>query len=434
MSFRINKTSQTYQLKTLKKKLTGAIIQSGQPLVPPEDMNPFYDLCIGNSIIFYFVPSGGIFSEGVYVEGGISIKEQGGPTIASNKNLTNPEYGGWYTSNVLLNRYVNDAKYDITNQKWFATGLGDDNKSLICSANRPQPTTWQNIENPPFDIGECILPTFPILFGGVEKNGNTISYSQDGMTFSYPNNNPFLGGKCNTINTKFYYKYDYDPDFRMAGGYDQDRTVTIASSSDQGLNWDILSNPLDGGECRSLVYNTFLEIWIAVGYNEDRTVSIIYSKDGILFEEANSPFIEVYSVTIPYYESETQTMICCGKDIMNNDRIAYTNDGIEWILITNPLPLSIIKKVGYGAPSSIYTFLAVGYGNNGDTSQTTMMGSQNGIEWIPFNTNNIDTPSSLLQVLEQPLVKSYINDQNTTTLYDSNTAVDRLRLWMGLDT
>lgn len=421
MSFGIKKVSQTYQLKTLTKKLTGVIKEAGQPPIPPDSCNPFYGICIGNSIAFSLVG----FSS-VRVEGGESIKQDGSMTIASTRDFLLKNWK--LSSTLLLNKIVNDIKYVHTLSKWFATGLGDGGNTLIHSLNNDPPTEWQNIVNPPFTIGYSILPTSPILFSGIDTYGNTIAYSNDGINFTYSDDNPFPGGKCLNMNTKSLSYMSLAPDLRMAVGYDQFYTTTIASSNDGGVTWTSLPNPLDGGVCRDIRYNPTLGIWIAGGSNNG--ISTLYSNNGITYYSANTPLMEVYSIACS--EDSIRTLVC-GKDIVGNDKIAYSDDGINWDVVSELLPLSIIRKVIYEENK----YLAVGFGST-PYSETTLMwsfGSGTNInEWKGLNTTLVDTPSSLLNVLEIPLVRSYVNDQNTTNLYESNEAVDKLRLWMGLDT
>lgn len=422
MSFRINKTSQTYQLKTLKKKLTGAINQSGQPPMPPDSCNPFYGMGIGNSISFSYVD----FAQ-VRVQGIESTKDNGSMTIATTNTFFLRDFK--LSSTLLLNRIVNDSKYINTLEKWFATGLGDNNNTLISSIDKDPPTQWENVEDPPFTLGYSILPTNPILFSGVDTNDSTIAYSEDGINFIYSDNNPFPGGKCLNMNTKSLSYLTLDPDLRMAVGHDSNNTTTIACSNDKGITWNSVINPLDGGICNDIVYNPTLDIWIAVGNNNG--ISTIYSSDGVNYSIADTPLVEVYSVACSQYGVRT---VSCGKDVMGKPRIAYSDNGIVWKMVQKELPLNVtIRKIIYDG----IRYLAVGFGST-PYSETTLMwsfGDGERIEdWIGLNTTLIDTPSSLLEVLELPLVKSYINDQNTTQLYDSSESVDKLRLWMGLDT
>lgn len=421
MSFRINKTSQTYQLKTLTKKITGVIKESGQPPVPPDSCNPFYGIGIGNSITFSFVG----FS-GVRVEGSESTKENGSMTIATSNNFYLRDFK--LSPTLLLNRIVNDSKYSSSLAVWFATGLGDNGNTLISSVNNNPPTEWENVENPPFTIGYSILPTLPILFSGIDTDGNTIAYSEDGVNFTYSNNNPFPGGKCLNMNTKSLSYLLFDPNLRMAVGHDENYQTSIAFSNDDGVSWTTVSNPFDGGVCKDIRYNPNLQLWIAVGNNSG--ISTIYSQDGVSYNICNTPLVEAYSVACS--EQSLRTLVC-GKDVMGKDRIAYSDDGINWEIVTNSLPLHIIRKVIYEENR----YIAVGFGET-PYSQTTLMWSfvegDNIQIWYGLDTTFVDTPSSLLEVLEIPLVKSYVNDQNTTQLYDSNEALDKLRLWMGLDT
>lgn len=118
------------------------------------------------------------------------------------------------------------------------------------------------------------------------SSGPNMASSPDGLSWTGGKINPFPAdpvsgtpgeGRCVAWNGSYW----------LAGGFNWDRTVTMAKSLD-GDTWSSVTNHLDY-EVNGIASNG--EYWIAVGRNIGTPVSIIKSSDGITWTPStNNPF------------------------------------------------------------------------------------------------------------------------------------------------
>jgi len=247
---------------------------------------------------------------------------------------------------------------------WVAVGYNGDGRVSI--ATSPDGITWTARTNPLFAGGGYGIAWNGLLWVVVGNGTTTIATSPDGITWT-PRTNPL---------NSFGFGVAWNGSLWVAVGNNADSSVTIATSSN-GIIWTPSSNnPFSGGQGAGITWNG---LWVAVGNNSDNTVTIATSPDGITWTPTTK-IIDigqtVASRRVLYPPIETEKFCVAGGGGTNS--LAYSYDGLIWNGATNP----ILEVKGVAWNGNLW--VAVGANSEYTISIIT---SPDGITWTPANNN-----------------------------------------------
>jgi hypothetical protein len=206
-----------------------------------------------------------------------------------------------------------------------------------------------------------------LVAGGFNSDNSVcIASSRDGITWIPSSNNPFSGGGCLGI--------AYNGIYWVAVGYNLDFTVCIATSPD-GITWTESENPFSVGAINGIAWSG--SYWLAVGSNSDGALCIASSPDGMTWTDSvsaggNSPFSG--AMGIAYNGSQ---WVAVGLKLSTFVCIASSTDGITWTdSSNNPFFGGQGRGIAWSASQS--QWVAVGFSGDDAVSIAT---SPDGMTW-----------------------------------------------------
>jgi hypothetical protein len=267
-------------------------------------------------------------------------------------------------------------------------------------------------------LGETTpIKTTRLIAGG--NNTNNIAYSDDnGINWKLPNNQPFVStsyGRCGfdgkrviigSANKNIAYSDDFGLTWISTGFslianpfkiiYISETkkwfVVGLGSNSqnmgtsDDGINWTLLSTTTLGSRAYDIIYNG--SVYIAVGWSSTYPMST--SSDGITWE-----YNTTYTLDTTNNSDKTQKGFCLFNDGTkyifgggatlsgsSGGNVATSQDGITW---DNTQNINIPFDIRVIAYNGVDTYVAVGSKNGNIGGTNFAYWSNDGLTWNPAN-------------------------------------------------
>ena len=266
--------------------------------------------------------------------------------------------------------------------------------------------TWTTIDSNPF-LSEGTNVAYGAnrwIMVGLSSDNKTIKYSDDNGASWSNSTNAFTGNYGSGSGIGYGLDNNGTPLWVAVGG-DGSAPSTITNTikySTDGASWSNSTNGFEGvssggsydpGSGNSVACgknNNGNSLWVAVGRDYTNN-TIKYSIDGITWSNANNGFTgNGFGTGVVYggYNNGTGLWVAVGRpdsNDPNNITIKYSTDGINWSNGTNGFS-SYGSGIGYGLDNNGNgLWVAVGGSNNPD--YTTIRYSSDGINWSVANNN-----------------------------------------------
>ena len=226
-----------------------------------------------------------------------------------------------------------------------------------------------------------------------QKNGNTIAYSDDGINWTESQN-------ISSILTGVYGIDFYDSKWYIYGYYDPGSASIgrVIYSTDNGITWSIATPvaSLFDGVVQQIIYNG--SIWVACGQSTNR---LAYSNDNITWFASNSGNT-IFTGHCDRIEYNNNMWVAGGED----GKLAYSNNGIDWVQITSPLAGNNIQDIKSNGNIWVAGAGNLGYSSNG----TDWYVSQSGNDLNIANIMSICWNGSVWMATYQPGIVIYSTD------------------------
>lgn len=296
----------------------------------------------------------------------------------------------------IQNKITIPYKYDFLRIRPYRTTSISNNILLAGSGDNNIGSTINGIQFT--DINNSILSTiFDITNNGPNASSlrwvsvgylagiatDTITYSDDGITWIASANNPFFSGSSVSHGLCVFY-YNYSSVWFAGGGSIFSPPLSPFAVSNDGNNWTSLTTPFTDGivngisvtrknglnfvvvvgrdvtATRSIIYGSFIPpsiisyalvtndpfiggqgnnvlsndiYFVAVGYNSLRTQCIAVSMDGGNWATStNNPFTGGEGISIGWNGSH---WVAVGRNTINSVSIARSSNGFDWTISTN---------------------------------------------------------------------------------------------------
>ena len=278
-------------------------------------------------------------------------------------NQLSHSYDGlkWIASRSPLDAEVRTVAYN--GSLWVAGGY---NVSATFSiATSPDGINWTGRATP-LNGGNPYGGVYGVCWNGavwtaVGFGGKAIIQSNDGITWTAVENNPFgAGGQGLAVAS--------NGSFLVAVGTNSDYSVRIVTSTD-GANWTVRNDPFTRGFVKGVIWNG--DMWVAVGHAFNAPTTIATSYDGITWTARTNPLIHANGIAW-----NGSILAVSGHNSGNTVTIVTSNDGITWEPSANPFPGGVANAIGWNGSRWIAT------GRNAD-STITLSTSSDALTWAP---------------------------------------------------
>jgi hypothetical protein len=246
--------------------------------------------------------------------------------------------------------------FNISNTDTFVIGCCLDKNSLLISKmvySYDNGVTWFAPESINSLFDACLYTGYNgsrwLVFA--QNTNNVIAYSDDGINWTESQNISSILTSVYGIDfydSKWYIYGYYDPGFASIG--------RVIYSTDNGITWSIATSAASLFDIvvQQIIYNG--SIWVACGQSTNR---LAYSSDNITWTASDSGNT-IFTVNCNKIEYNNNMWVAGGED----GKLAYSNNGIDWVQITSPLAGTITSIKSNG---NIWVAGAdnLGYSSNG---------------------------------------------------------------------